>query len=121
MSLGLKRIIGRRNTFHFYFVRFDLERLFRAGRKRDYAGDDERRADVLRRDFVVVSQSVALEHDLNTGKARAVVKVDKAERLGIADIAYPAADGNGLVAVSRGRSVNVFYKFPFHIVLRPFR
>ena len=98
VALFLKRIVGGGCALDGDLGRLQLKRLLRVGREHKLALGDERRADVLMRKLVVVIELLALEHDLQALEARAVVKLDKAEILHVADGARPAADGYLLAA-----------------------
>ena len=108
MTLFLQRIIGRRCSFDFDFFRFYFKRLFRLGRQHKRSVYDERRADVLSGDFVVIVYLVAFENNLHVFKTTSVVKLDKAERLGISYGFSPAHYGDFLAAELFFFSKNIF-------------
>ena len=114
VALRLERVIRSGRALDRDLGRLELERLLRAGGQREHAGDDESRADVLGRDLIVIRELLALEHNLKAREAGAVVEVDEAERLGVAQIAHPAAQCDSLSAKRGAVVINVFYKFSFH-------
>ena len=96
VALFLQRIVRRGRALDRDAVGLELERLLGVRREHELAVHDERRADVLAGDLVVIFELAALEHDLQALEAAAVVELDKAEILHVADRARPAADGQGL-------------------------
>ena len=106
VALFLQRIIRRGRALERDAVGLELERLLGVRREHELTVHDERRADVLAGDLVVIVELAALEHDLQALEAAAVVELDKAEILHVADRARPAADGQGLAAEGLRRCVD---------------
>ena len=115
VALFLQRIIRRGRALERDAVGLELERLLGVRREHELTVHDERRADVLAGDVVVIVELAALEHDLQALEAAAVVELDKAEILHVADRARPAADGQGLAAEGLRRRVDAGDVLSFHI------
>ena len=116
MALFLQRIVRRGRALDRDAVGLELERLLGVRREHELAVHDERRADVLAGDLVVIFELAALEHDLQALEAAAVVELDKAEILHVADRARPAADGQGLAAEGLRGCVDAGDVLSFHII-----
>ena len=106
VALLLQGIVRRGRTLDRDLGRLELKRLLGLGREHDLADDDERRADVLGGDLLIVGENVRVHDDLQVAEAGAVVELDEAEGLEVADGLGPAADGHGHAAVALGVSVD---------------
>ena len=98
VALLLQRVVRRGRALDLDGVRLELKGLLGLGREHELASDNKRRADVLAGYLVVVGEARALEHDLKVGVRRAVVELDEAEILHVADGALPSRR-----PLSRGR------------------
>ena len=98
VALFLQGVIRRGRALDSYFVRLELKQLLCLRREDERAMDDERRADVLPGDLLVIFERAALKHDLKRLEAAAVVQLDKAEVFHVADGSHPAADCHALPA-----------------------
>ena len=116
VALFLQRIVRCGRALDRDAVGLELERLLGVRREHELAVHDERRADVLAGDLVVIFELAALEHDLQALEAAAVVELDKAEILHVADRARPAADGQGLAAEGLRGCVDAGDVLSFHII-----
>ena len=116
VALFLQRIVRCGRALDRDAVGLKLERLLCIRREHELAVHDERRADVLAGDLVVIFELAALEHDLQALEAAAVVELDKAEILHVADRARPAADGQGLAAEGLRGCVDAGDVLSFHII-----
>ena len=101
VALFLQRVVRRGNALDRDGLRLELERLGSVRREDERALGNERRADVLADDLVVIGYLLTLENDLHSLEGAAVVQLEKAEILHIADRARPAADGD-VRSVKRG-------------------
>mgnify|MGYP001646557849 CR=1 FL=1 len=106
VALLLQGIVRRGRALDRDLGRLELKRLLGLGREHDLADDDERRADVLGGDLLIVGENVRVHDDLQVAEAGAVVELDEAEGLEVADGLGPAADGHGHAAVALGVSVD---------------
>ena len=116
VALFLQRIVRCGRALDRHAVGLELERLLGVRCEHELAVHDERRADVLAGDLVVIFELAALEHDLQALEAAAVVELDKAEILHVADRARPAADGQGLAAEGLRRGIDAGDVLSFHII-----
>ena len=116
MTLFLQGIIGRGLALHGHGFRLDFARLLVFGRSDDLSRHDEGRAHVFVSDFVVVVQRRALEYDLHIFETASVVKLDKSERLGIADGFRPARHRHRLSVVFGKARINFFQLNSVHLV-----
>ena len=100
-------------------LRLELKGLLGLRRQHQLAADNERRADVLAGNLVVVLERRALEHDLQVPVRGAVVEGDEAEVLHVAYRAGPAADG--YLAAGKAGRVGVYGGYPlaFHGMIPP--
>ena len=115
VALFLQRIIRRGRALERDAVGLELERLLGVRCEHELAVHDERRTDVLAGDLVVIFELAALKHDLQALEAAAVVELDKAEILHVADRARPAADGQGLAAEGLRGCIDAGDVLSFHI------
>ena len=106
VALLLQGIVRRGRALDRDLGRLKLKRLLGLGREHDLADDDERRADVLGGDLLIVGENVRVHDDLQVAEAGAVVELDEAEGLEVADGLGPAADGHGHAAVMPGVGVD---------------
>ena len=106
VAFGLDRILWGGNALHRDLGCLQLKGLLRAGRQHQGACDDQGGADVLAGDLVVIIQRVPLEYDLQRLEAAAVVELDEAEALLVAEISCPAADGDALPVKGGGFGVD---------------
>ena len=107
VALFLQRIVRRGHALDRDAVGLELKRLLGIRREHELAVHDERRADVLAGDLVVIFELAALEHDLQALEAAAVVELDKAR---------PAADGQGLAAEGLRGCIDAGDALSFHII-----
>ena len=98
VALLLQGIVGGGLALHFDGVGLDLQGLLGLGGQHHGAADDQRRAHVLGGDLLIVGQLLGGHDHLQILEAGAVVQLDKAEGLHVADGAGPAADGDLLAA-----------------------
>ena len=118
VALFLQGIVGRRHTLDLDLRCLDLERLLGLGRQHDRAAHDQRGADVLRGDLLIIGKRICVHHDLQIAEARAVIQLDESEGLHIADGLRPAAYGDACAAVllfvgeERGNSHSFHNNFP---------
>ena len=106
VALLLQGIVRRGRPLDRDLGRLELKRLLGLGREHDLADDDERRADVLGGDLLIVGENVRVHNDLQVAEAGAVVELDEAEGLEVADGLGPAADGHSHAAVMLGVGVD---------------
>ena len=106
VALLLERVIGGGNALNGDFVGLELKGLFGLGGADERAVDDKGGTDVLVGDLVIIFKLAALKNDLQRFKAAAVVELDKAEVLHIANGSDPAADGHGLAVKGGGIGVD---------------
>ena len=116
VALFLQRVVRRGRALDRDAVGLELERLLGVRREHELAVHNERRADILAGDLVIIFELAALENDLQTLEAAAVVELDKAEILHVADRARPAADGQALAAEGLRRGINAGDVLSFHII-----
>ena len=114
MTLLLKRIIGCGRAFDGNFIRLDFKRLLVFRRENHCSGHNQRRADILFGDFVVIGDLFTFKHDLHALEAAAVVQIDKAERLAVADASCPTAECDGFAVKRHGIFKNILDDFAFH-------
>ena len=119
VALLLQGVVRGGHALHRDLVGLELKGLPGLGRERQNAADDQGRAHVLVGDLVVIVELAALEHDLQGFEAGAVVELDKAEVLHIADGSDPAADGHALpvkgggVGIDAGNFLTLHGNLPF--------
>ncbi|MPM27916.1 hypothetical protein SDC9_74432 [bioreactor metagenome] len=94
MALFLKGIIGGGGPLHLDLRGLQLQRLLGVGSQYHRAGDQQRRAHVLRYDPGVVHQIVRVQNYLQILEVGAVVQLHEAEVLHVPDGAGPAAHGD---------------------------
>ena len=99
VALLLQRIIGRGSTFQFDLFNLHLEGLLRVRSQHYFTRCNDRSADVHLRDLSEVLQVLTV-NQLKILEAGAVCKRDKADSLGIAVVADPAAYGHRLVCIT---------------------
>ena len=116
VALFLQRVVRRGNALDRDGLRLELERLGSVRREDERALGNERRADVLADDLVVIGDLLTLENDLHSLEGAAVVQLEKAEILHIADRARPAADGHGLAAEGLRGCIDAGDVLSFHII-----
>ena len=116
MALLLERVIGRRSTFDGDLRCLDLKRLLVFRRKDDSSRHDKRRTDVLLCNFVVICNFFTLEHDLHALEAAAVVQINKAERLAVADASCPTAERDCLAVKCHRVFKNILDNFAVHCI-----
>ena len=116
VALLLQGIVGGGLALHFDGVGLDLQGLLGLGGQHHGAADDQRRAHVLGGDLLIVGQLLGGHDHLQILEAGAVVQLDKAEGLHVADGACPAADGDLLAAqrIAVGKDCCDFHTF--HII-----
>ena len=116
VTLFLQRIVRRGHALDRDAVGLELKRLLGVRREHELAVHDERRADVLAGNLVVIFELAALEHDLQALEAAAVVELDKAEILGDTHGANPSAQCDLFICIRRSVAVDRFYCCQIHDV-----
>ena len=116
VAFFLQRVVRCGRALDRDAVGLELERLLGVRCEHELAVHDERRADVLAGDLVIIFELAALEHDLKALEAAAVVELDKAEIFHVADRARPAADGQALAAEGLRGCVDAGDVLSFHII-----
>ena len=106
VALGLQGVIGGRSTLNLDLIRLQLKGLLCPGRQGQNTRHNQSRADVLRRDRIVIINSVSLKHHLDALEIRAVVQINKSKSLGVTQVAHPSADGHALTAEALGTLIN---------------
>ena len=94
VALLLEGVVGGGGALHSDGVRLELQGLLGLGSEDHGAGDHQGGPHVLPGDLLEVIQARGLHHHLEVFQAGAVVELDKAEGLHVADGAGPAADGD---------------------------
>ncbi len=120
VPLFLQRIGRIRRALQLDFIRVDFQWLFGIGGEHHLSGDDNRSAHIIFGDFLEVVDFGILKNHLKILKIRAVVKLDEAELLGIAQRAHPTADGHLAVRQLRRVLKQRFYLCSLHCVCPPF-
>ena len=115
VALFLQGIVGGGLALHLDGDGLDLERLLGLGRQHDGALHDEGGADILRGNLLIILQLVGGHDHLQIPEAGAVVQLDKAEGLEVADRAGPAADDNLLAGERFAVGKNRCDSCAFHI------
>ena len=100
VALLLQGIVGAGRALDLDLGRLDLERLLGLGRQHHRAAHDERGADVLRGDLLIIRKRIRVHHHLQIAEARAVVQLDESKGFHIADGLRPAAHGDAFAAVA---------------------
>jgi len=119
VALLLQRIVGRGGALDRDLGGLELEGLLGLGREDERPAHDQRGADVLAGDLVVIIELAPLKHDLQRFEAAAVVELGKAEVLHVAHGPDPSADRDLLPVEGGGVGVNArdFLAFHFSLVL----
>ena len=120
VALFLQRIVRRGRALDLDGDGFELKRLLGVRREHDGASGDERRADILRADLLIIGKLVRVQNNLQVAEAGAVVELDEAEGLHVADGPCPAHDGDFPAAVLFAVRKNGRNSDSFHSVLTPF-
>ena len=94
VALLLQGIVGGGLTLHLDGVGLDLQRLLGVRCQHYGAADDQGRAHVLRGDLLIIGQLLGGHDHLQIPEAGAVIQLDEAEGLHVADGTRPAADGD---------------------------
>ena len=121
VALLLQGVVGGGLALHLDGVGLDLQGLLGLRRQHHRAADDKGRAHVLRGDLLVVGQLLGGHDHLQIPEARAVVQLDEAEGLHVADGLGPAADSDlltaqGVLIGKEGRDFHTFHIFsPFPV------
>ena len=98
VALFLQGIVRRGPALHGDLGSPQLQGLLGLRRQHHGAPDDQGRAHVLSRDFLIIMQFIGAHDHLQIAEAGAVVELDEAEGLHIPDGAGPAAHGDLLAA-----------------------
>ena len=98
VALFLQGIVGGGPALHGDLGSPQLQGLLGLRRQHHGAPDDQGRAHVLSRDFLIIMQFIGAHDHLQIAEAGAVVELDEAEGLHIPDGAGPAAHGDLLAA-----------------------
>ena len=114
VALRLQGVIRARYALDLYLFRLELKGLLCPGREHKYSRDYKGGADVLTGDLIVVFKRLPLENHLKRLEGAAVVQLDEAEALLIAEIASPAHYGDFLIGKLRRILVKLDYFGPFH-------
>ena len=96
VALFLKGIVRRRDALHGNVRGLELQGLLGVRRQCNGAGDDQRGADILRGNILIIGQRLRLHYNLKVAEAGAVIEFDKAEALEVPNRADPAAHGDCL-------------------------
>ena len=117
VALFLQRIVRRGNALDGDFLGLELKGLLGLGREDERSPYDQRGADILMGDLVVIMQPASLEYDLQRLEAAAVVEFDKAEVFHVAHGPDPAAYGKLAAVEGLGVGVNArnFLTFHWHL------
>lgn len=94
----MQGIVGGGPALHGDLGSPQLQGLLGLRRQHHGAPDDQGRAHVLSRDFLIIMQFIGAHDHLQIAEAGAVVKLDEAEGFHIPDGAGPAAHGDLLAA-----------------------
>ena len=113
VALLLEGILRRGRAFNVNAAGFHLQGLLGLRRQDHDAADNQRRAYILRRDFLVVIQDIGIHNDLEIAETGAVIEFNKAEGFHIADGFGPAADRDGLTGelLAAGKDSGDFNSF----------
>ena len=96
VALFLKGIVRCGNTLHGNVCGLELQGLLGVRRQCNGAGDDQRGADILRGNILIIGQRLRLHYNLKVAEAGAVIEFDEAEALEVPNRADPAAHGDCL-------------------------
>ena len=115
VALGLQGVFGGGLAFHGDGLCLQLEGLLCAGSAYQSTFHDQCCAYILLCDFVVIGQSFALEYNLQSLVAAAVVELYKTEVLHITDVSCPAHNGDYFSVKSCAVGVNACNFLAFHL------
>ena len=117
VTLLLQGVIRRGLSLYLDAVGLHLQRLLGIRRQHHGALDDQRRAHVLCGDILIVGQLLGGHDHLQVLEAGAVVQLDEAKGLHVADGACPAAHGHVLAAQGLLIGEDRGNSHSFHIIL----